>query len=148
MRTVADGPSGFYTMVTGQIESATVSFSLLLLAFSLSLAFPPLKTAQSKNPPLQKHEQQFPELDNLFCRYSFSYGPEWRIMQGIDQGFSQVARKGTSGDASVVWNFPVDITFKSTNPFGWPRLVVSVYSLVRFYSMHILPLRIPSTVFS
>lgn len=25
MRTVADGPSGFYTMVTGQIESATVS---------------------------------------------------------------------------------------------------------------------------
>ena len=55
-------------------------------------------------------------------------------MQGIDQGFSQVARKGTSGDASVVWNFPVDITFKSTNPFGWPRLVVSVYSQVRLFS--------------
>ena len=52
-------------------------------------------------------------------------------MQGIDQGFSQVARKGTSGDSSVVWNFPVDVTFKSTNPFGWPRIVISVYSQVR-----------------
>lgn len=63
-------------------------------------------------------------------------------MQGIDQGFSQVARKGTSGDASVVWNFPVDITFKSTNPFGWPRLVVSVYSQVRLVIMLSPPLHI------
>ena len=53
-------------------------------------------------------------------------------MQGIDTGFSQVARKGSSsGDTSIVWNFPVDVTFKSTNPFGWPRLVLSVYSQVR-----------------
>ena len=28
-----------------------------------------------------------------------------------------------------MWNFPVDITFKSTNPFGWPQIVVSVYGL-------------------
>ena len=52
-------------------------------------------------------------------------------MQGIDSGFSQVAQKGSAGDASVSWTFPIDVTFKSTNPFGWPRLVVSVYSPVR-----------------
>jgi hypothetical protein len=52
-------------------------------------------------------------------------------MQGIDSGFSQVAQKGSAGDASVVWNFPIDVTFKSTNPFGWPRLVLSIYSQVR-----------------
>lgn len=29
-------------------------------------------------------------------------------------------------------NFPIDITFKSTNPYGWPRLVLSVYGVDRF----------------
>lgn len=74
---------------------------------------------------------QFRGLDNLFCQYRFVHGPDWRVMQGIDSGFSQVAQKGSSGDASVVWNFPIDVTFKSTNPFGWPRLVLSIYSQVR-----------------
>merc|ERR1711881_688430 len=28
-----------------------------------------------------------------------------------------------------VWNFPIDISFKSTNAHGWPQLVVSVYGM-------------------
>ena len=28
-----------------------------------------------------------------------------------------------------MWNFPLDVTFKSTNVYGWPQLVVSVYGL-------------------
>lgn len=95
---------------------------------------------------------QFKGEDNLFCRYSFAHGPDWKIMQvldtctcssrpvqssfaaptqGMDHGFSQVALKGSSSDASVVWNLPIDATFKSTNPQGWPRLVVSVYCQAR-----------------
>ena len=77
---------------------------------------------------------QFREHDNLFCRYTFSHGPDWRILQGIDHGFSQVAQKGGGGgeaNTGVVWNFPIDVTFKTTNPHGWPRVVVSVYSQVR-----------------
>jgi B9 domain-containing protein 1 len=27
----------------------------------------------------------------------------------------------------VVWNFPIDITFKATNVHGWPRIAVTVY---------------------
>ncbi|KEP60694.1 UNVERIFIED_CONTAM: B9-C2 domain-containing protein [Hammondia hammondi] len=27
----------------------------------------------------------------------------------------------------MVWNFPFSLIFKSTNPFGWPRLVICVY---------------------
>ncbi|KAM9467128.1 B9 domain-containing protein 1 isoform 2-T2 [Salvelinus alpinus] len=27
----------------------------------------------------------------------------------------------------MIWNFPLEITFKSTNPLGWPQIVVSVY---------------------
>ena len=33
------------------------------------------------------------------------------------------------GKQRLVWNFPLDITFRSTSPFGWPQLVVSVYGL-------------------
>jgi B9 domain-containing protein 1 len=29
----------------------------------------------------------------------------------------------------LVWNFPLEVTFKSTNAFGWPQLVVSVYGV-------------------
>jgi B9 domain-containing protein 1 len=32
----------------------------------------------------------------------------------------------------LVWNFPVDITFKATNAFGWPQLIVAVYGLDGF----------------
>ena len=61
-------------------------------------------------------------------------------MQGLDHGFSQVACRGSSstsgsggsGSSGVVWNFPIDVTFKTTNAHGWPRLVVSVYSMDMF----------------
>lgn len=33
---------------------------------------------------------------------------------------------------AIVLNFPIDIAFKSTNPFGWPRLVISIYGLDAF----------------
>ncbi|KNC95925.1 hypothetical protein, variant [Spizellomyces punctatus DAOM BR117] len=28
-----------------------------------------------------------------------------------------------------VWNFPIDIAFKSTNAFGWPQMILSVYGM-------------------
>jgi B9 domain-containing protein 1 len=28
-----------------------------------------------------------------------------------------------------VWNFPLDVTYKSTNVFGWPQLVLAVYGV-------------------
>jgi len=34
-------------------------------------------------------------------------------------------------DGSLVWNFPLDVTFKSTNAFGWPQLVLSVFEVDR-----------------
>jgi hypothetical protein len=32
----------------------------------------------------------------------------------------------------LVWNYPLDLTYKSTNAFGWPQIVVSVYGLDSF----------------
>lgn len=35
-------------------------------------------------------------------------------------------------DNSLVWNYPLDVTYKTTNAYGWPQLVVSVYGLDSF----------------
>lgn len=47
----------------------------------------------------------------------------------------------------VIWNFPFDVSFKSTNVFGWPRIAVSVYGIdylgrdvVRGYGSVLVPL--------
>jgi hypothetical protein len=35
---------------------------------------------------------------------------------------------GTTSRSPGCRNFPLDIMFKSTNPHGWPRLVVSIFT--------------------
>ncbi|XP_026877994.2 B9 domain-containing protein 1 [Electrophorus electricus] len=69
----------------------------------------------------------FPEYDDLYCKYCFVYGHDWAPTSGLEEGISQITSKGRDSSRSLVWNFPLDITFKSTNPFGWPQIVVSVY---------------------
>ena len=95
--------SSFFLMITGSIESATA---------------------------ITTNEQ-------LYCRYTFSHGPDWEAVHGASIGLSQIARHGTveskrrsvDGTHEVVWNFPIEISFQSTNPTGWPRLVLSVYGI-------------------
>ncbi|XP_072532428.1 B9 domain-containing protein 1 isoform X1 [Salminus brasiliensis] len=112
----SSNPSVFLLMVSGQIEGA-----------------------------------HFPEYDDLYCKYCFVYGHDWaptsvsevqishpvvlslepqhtsHTALGLEEGISQITSKGRDSSQSLVWNFPLDITFKSTNPFGWPQIVVSVY---------------------
>ena len=42
-------------------------------------------------------------------------------VQGVESGLSQQGEK-QPGDPTIVWNFPVDATFQTTEPFGWPQL--------------------------
>ncbi|XP_069917637.1 B9 domain-containing protein 1 isoform X4 [Oryctolagus cuniculus] len=46
---------------------------------------------------------------------------------GLEEGISQITCKSQDVRQALVWNFPIDVTFKSTNPFGWPQMVLSVY---------------------
>lgn len=69
----------------------------------------------------------FPGLEELYCKCSFVYGQDWVITSGSEEGLSQVTAKGNDNRELFVWNFPLDITFKSTSPFGWPQLVISCY---------------------
>eukprot|EP00824_Muranothrix_gubernata_P016396 TRINITY_DN33973_c0_g1_i1.p1 TRINITY_DN33973_c0_g1~~TRINITY_DN33973_c0_g1_i1.p1 ORF type:complete len:200 (+),score=23.86 TRINITY_DN33973_c0_g1_i1:61-660(+) len=65
--------------------------------------------------------------NNIYCRVGYTSGPDWRVVQGVEDGITQMATKGSAG--VFVWNFPLDITFSSTNPFGWPQVVITVYGL-------------------
>lgn len=54
------------------------------------------------------------------CKYEFHAGPDWTIIGGLETGLSQIANVVNNND-KVVFNFPVDLQFKSTNPFGCKR---------------------------
>lgn len=90
----------------------------------------------------------FGPLDYLYCRYSFQFGNDWSIASGLDTGLSQTACKnGSRPQDPIAWNFPIDITFKSTNVFGWPRIALSVYGIdflgrdvIRGYGSALIPL--------
>ncbi|XP_054271875.1 B9 domain-containing protein 1 [Macrosteles quadrilineatus] len=70
---------------------------------------------------------EFPNFDNLYCKFSFHYGQDWEVTAGNEEGISQIGQKSLDERQLVVWNYPFEITFKSTNPFGWPQLILSVY---------------------
>uniref|UniRef100_A0A8C4QLT1 B9 domain-containing protein 1 n=1 Tax=Eptatretus burgeri TaxID=7764 RepID=A0A8C4QLT1_EPTBU len=69
----------------------------------------------------------FPEFDDLYLKYCFVFGNDWAPTAGLEEGISQISTKNQGSQELLVWNFPLDVTFKSTNPFGWPQLVLSVY---------------------
>eukprot|EP00927_Polykrikos_kofoidii_P043211 TRINITY_DN37271_c0_g1_i1.p1 TRINITY_DN37271_c0_g1~~TRINITY_DN37271_c0_g1_i1.p1 ORF type:complete len:466 (+),score=52.58 TRINITY_DN37271_c0_g1_i1:247-1644(+) len=76
----------------------------------------------------------------LMCVFSAQHGADWTIVSGAPNGITQLAISSVPPATSlgsallrgsipreVVWNFPLALVFKSTSPFGWPRIVVSVY---------------------
>ncbi|XP_061201711.1 B9 domain-containing protein 1 isoform X2 [Neopsephotus bourkii] len=70
---------------------------------------------------------RFPGFDDLYCKFCFVYGQDWVPTAGLEEGISQITSTSDVSPTTLVWNFPIDITFKSTNPSGWPQIVVSVY---------------------
>lgn len=73
----------------------------------------------------------------LMCTFAVTNGADWSLVSGAPHGVTQLAYSCAAGVASpaalvgggvreVVWNFPIGLVFKSTSPFGWPRLVVTV----------------------
>eukprot|EP00095_Tigriopus_kingsejongensis_P007574 snap_masked-scaffold369_size193746-processed-gene-0.23 protein:Tk07574 transcript:snap_masked-scaffold369_size193746-processed-gene-0.23-mRNA-1 annotation:"b9 domain-containing protein 1 isoform x1" len=75
---------------------------------------------------------EFPAMNDLYCKHCFVVGQDWAVTGGQEEGISQIARASLDGHRRIVWNFPLDITFRSTSPFGWPQLVVSVFEMDSF----------------
>uniref|UniRef100_A0A061SHH3 B9 domain-containing protein 1 n=2 Tax=Tetraselmis sp. GSL018 TaxID=582737 RepID=A0A061SHH3_9CHLO len=90
---MAQHPTSFTVMITGQIESAEV-----------------------------------PDCENAYCKYQVVHGEDWKFLDGQEDGMTQASRRSQGPDDSFVWNFPLDLTYNSTNVFGWPQIIVTVFS--------------------
>ncbi|TPX40690.1 hypothetical protein SeLEV6574_g06470 [Synchytrium endobioticum] len=87
----------------------------------------------------QIESAHFPGMDNLYCKFSFVHGPDWVVLSGLEEGITQMSCKSASLPSTkdtnppsskiCVFNFPIELAFKSTNAFGWPQMVLCVYGL-------------------
>ncbi|XP_058797819.1 B9 domain-containing protein 1 isoform X2 [Phymastichus coffea] len=74
----------------------------------------------------------FYDISNAYCKYAYQFGPEWSLIAGIEEGLTQMSKCSNDARRLAVWNFPLDVAFKSTNPHGWPQLLLSIYGLDGF----------------
>lgn len=58
-----------------------------------------------------------PAGSSWHCKYEVFHGPDWTIISGLEAGLSQISHIKNNGD-NIVFNFPIEIQFKTTNPFG------------------------------
>ncbi|XP_053207135.1 B9 domain-containing protein 1-like isoform X2 [Panonychus citri] len=90
----------------------------------------------------------FPGKDNIYCKYCFLYGEDWMIINGNEESCSQVSIKTRDSRSMSIWNLSIDVTFRSSNPFKWPLIVLSVYGydsfgndvVLGYGSIHIPPI--------
>ncbi|EDV43076.1 uncharacterized protein Dana_GF18301 [Drosophila ananassae] len=69
-----------------------------------------------------------PDKEFVFLRYELVAGPDWQLASGPQHGLTQLAtnRSGHFNEP-IVFNMPIEVTYKSTSPFGWPQILVSVF---------------------
>ncbi|SPP82979.1 B9 domain-containing protein 1 [Drosophila guanche] len=69
-----------------------------------------------------------PDQEFVFLRYELVAGPDWQLASGPQHGLTQLAtNKSGHFNEPIVFNMPIEVTYKSTSPFGWPQLLVSVF---------------------
>uniref|UniRef100_A0A1I8HGA8 B9 domain-containing protein 1 n=2 Tax=Macrostomum lignano TaxID=282301 RepID=A0A1I8HGA8_9PLAT len=91
---------------------------------------------------------ELPHYDYIFLIYQFVHGDDWERVLGLEEGVSQLSSKSADVRGLHAFAFPVEVTFKSTNPHGWPQLVVTALGtdiwgnqVVRGYSVCHLPMQ-------
>ncbi|EDV49026.1 B9 domain-containing protein 1 [Drosophila erecta] len=69
-----------------------------------------------------------PDKEFVFLRYEMVAGPDWQLSSGPQHGLTQLAtnRRGHFNEP-IVFNMPIEVTYKSTSPYGWPQILVSVF---------------------
>ena len=70
---------------------------------------------------------EFFDGDIINCKYDIEFGQDWELMNGLKTNQSQQACRTEGKDNFFIWNMPFEVCLRSTNPSGWPQLVVSCY---------------------
>ncbi|CAH8647168.1 unnamed protein product [Heterobilharzia americana] len=95
----------------------------------------------------QIEKADFPLHDYIWCKYSFTCGQDWIKVAGIDEGMTQTSIKGCGCNRQNNLNFPIDISWKSTNPFGFLHAYgIDIFGkdVVRGYGAVHIPMKIGS----
>ena len=71
---------------------------------------------------------EFFEGDVINCKYDIEFGQDWELLSDSQSNQSQTACRTQGQENYFVWNMPFEVCLRSTNPSGWPQLVVSCYS--------------------
>lgn len=58
------------------------------------------------------------QSSKLYCRYDITAGPDWQLVSGLTAGITQCAEPAAGRFQEIVFNMPVEVMYKSTNPFG------------------------------
>ncbi len=101
-------PSVFLLMANGCIESVEVSIGCICIYTSRARCVASCFCFTLK----------LPEFDQIFVKYFFVHGQDWDKIAGLEEGSTQIAHKALDQRQAIAFNFPLDITFKSTSPFG------------------------------
>ena len=64
-----------------------------------------------------------------YCKFLVTHGEDWQVLDGLEEGVTHLSKRSPGVDTSFVWNFPINVAYRSTNIFGWPQLVLSVYDV-------------------
>ena len=65
------------------------------------------------------------ESDGICVKYQFVRENDWSILNGLEWNVSQHAFKSYSNKKSVTWNLPFEVAYRSLNPRGWPKIILS-----------------------
>ncbi|ALC46008.1 CG14870, partial [Drosophila busckii] len=69
-----------------------------------------------------------PDREYVYCRYELVAGADWQLVSGPQHGLTQMAtNKSGHFNDKIIFNMPIEVTYKSTSPFGWPQLLVTVF---------------------
>ena len=64
-----------------------------------------------------------------YCKFLVTHGEDWQVLDGLEEGVTHLSKRAPGVDTSFVWNFPINVAYRSTNIFGWPQVVLSVYDV-------------------
>lgn len=82
----------------------------------------------------------FDSVNDVYIKYSVVAGPDWIINGGTEVGITQISRYSLNeyGSRKFVWNQPINLSYRTYNYYGWPKLVLSVYFFDMFGNDQIL----------
>lgn len=62
------------------------------------------------------------DSSKLYCRYDITAGADWQVVSGLTSGITQHAQPAAGRFEEIVFNMPIEVMHKSTNPFGCKQI--------------------------